>query len=220
MTPWIKAISALIGYRPVPSAFDGKDIEYAFTSGKKDYYCFKGSGFGMYYERYAGAVDMIWACENHRITNQDFDIFLDTLDTYLNNGELVYAAQLVGNFRAIRQYCYSIPLLYNLASVWYFDKSESPYTLDQEYCEEKIRAWMKDSATLHFFLKSPIQKFIPSPNTLQENFQSFTRLSVETQLAIYERHLLNLSTIEQESDTIKNIRKQMENLKLSLNLAS
>lgn len=219
MTPWIKAVSTLIGYRPTPSAFQNADIEFAFRSGGMDYYCFKGSGFSMYWERYAAAMDMIDACEQHRITAQEFDIFQDTLDTYLNKGELVMAAQLNGNLRAIRQYCYSVPLLYNLAAVWYFDKTESPYSLDREYCEEKIDRWMKDKATLAFFLKTRIRDYIPFPDITEANFLNFTKQSTETQLAIYERHLSNLSEIEKESATIKNLSKVILRLKESLHLA-
>jgi hypothetical protein len=218
VTPWVKAISALIGYRPAPSPFDGKDIEYAFTSNKVDYYCFKGSGFSMYYERYAAAMDAINACNKHRLTGAEFDVFLDSLTVYHNNGELVNAALLVDNIKAIRQYCYSLPLLYNLAAVWYFDKTESPYVLDKEYCEEKIARWMKNKATLAFFLKTPMLGYTHWQDSFEGNFQSYIKQSTETQIAIYERLLSNLSETENASDTIKNLRKVMDRLKESLHL--
>lgn len=219
MIAHIKALVAQIGYKPKPSPFEGMDIEYAFSSDGVDYYCFKGSGFSMYYERYAGAMDAIWACEHHRITNDEFDIFLDSLSAFLNNGELVSAAQLVGNIQAIRKYCYSLPLLYNLAAVWYFDKTESPFALDKEYCDAKIEKWMKDKATLAFFLKTRIRDYIPFPDITEASFLNFTKQSTETQLAIYERHLSNLSAIEKESATIKNLSKAIARLKESLHLA-
>jgi hypothetical protein len=207
-------------FRRTPQKFQAADIEFAFTSGGIDYYHFKGSGFAKYYERYAAAVDMIWAFEHHKLTHQDFDIFLNTLDEYHNTGNLVEAARLSGNIRAIRSYCYHVPLLYNLASVWYFDQSENPYSLDKDYCESKIEHWQKDKATLAFFLSTPIAQYMPLVDTIEESFRNFTKQSLETQLAIYERHLSNLSEIENESATIKNLRKQMDRLRGFVPLAS
>lgn len=207
-------------FRKTPEQFQGKDIEFAFESDGIDYYRFKGSGYAMYYERYAAAMDMIWAAQHHKISDEDFNLFLDTLDEYLNAGELVNAAQLSGNFRAIRKYAYNLPMLYTLASVWYFDMTEDPYTLDREYCEEKIEKWQKDKATLSFFLRTRIVDFMPFPNSSEENLKDFTRLSLETQLQMYERHLSNLSEIESASDTVQSLRRQMERLRRYLPLAS
>lgn len=51
--------------------------------------------------------------------------------------------------------------IYKLASVVYFDESESPYMYDFEYNEKKIAAWKEDGRTLDFFLRTPLLDMIP-----------------------------------------------------------
>lgn len=52
--------------------------------------------------------------------------------------------------------------IYKLASVVFFDESESPYKYDMDYNAEKITAWKGDKATLAFFLRTPLVDLVPS----------------------------------------------------------
>lgn len=51
--------------------------------------------------------------------------------------------------------------IYKLASVVFFDESESPYSYDFTYNEEKIAKWKKDGKTLDFFLQTPLRDLAP-----------------------------------------------------------
>jgi len=56
-----------------------------------------------------------------------------------------------------------VDLLYKLASIVYFDKSESPVRYDFKYNKNKIEDWKKLNAkgSYDFFLQQPIQQLIP-----------------------------------------------------------
>lgn len=69
--------------------------------------------------------------------------------------------------------------VYKLASVVFFDETESPYKYDFEYNEKKIAKWKEDGATLDFFLQTPLKDLIPS-------LQSQEGVS-ETYLAVAEQ---------------------------------
>jgi len=52
--------------------------------------------------------------------------------------------------------------VYKLASVIFFDESESPYNYDYAYNLKKIEEWKQSGGTLDFFLKTPLKDLIPS----------------------------------------------------------
>lgn len=51
--------------------------------------------------------------------------------------------------------------IYKLASVTFFDKTESPYSYDFEYNRKKIEQWKKDPEILDFFLRQQFADLIP-----------------------------------------------------------
>lgn len=52
--------------------------------------------------------------------------------------------------------------VYRLASVTFFDETESPYKYDFVYNDKKIKKWKEDGAGLDFFLQTPLKTLIPS----------------------------------------------------------
>lgn len=59
--------------------------------------------------------------------------------------------------------------VYKLASVTFFDESESPYGYDFKYNEAKITEWKRDPNMLDFFLRTQFKDLIPHLNTLNGN---------------------------------------------------
>lgn len=76
----------------------------------------------------------------------------------INIGVLV---QLNNNLRERLELMVLPEFVYKLASVIFFDETESPYRYDFEYNKKKIQAWKEDGATLDFFLKTPLSDLIP-----------------------------------------------------------
>lgn len=86
--------------------------------------------------------------------------------------------------------------IYKLASVIFFDKTESPYSYDYDYNEKKIKAWKEDKDTLGFFLQMPLKDLIPSWNLEQGNISMY--LGVADQVAkIHQLHLTDILSEKQ-----------------------
>jgi hypothetical protein len=52
--------------------------------------------------------------------------------------------------------------VYKLASVVFFDETESPYSYDYEYADKKIAKWKEAGGTLDFFMRTPLRDLMPS----------------------------------------------------------
>lgn len=67
--------------------------------------------------------------------------------------------------------------VYKLASVIFFDKSESPYSYDYAYNAKKIEKWKAAGGTLDFFLKTPLRDLIPSLKLPDENADQYFQVA-------------------------------------------
>lgn len=86
------------------------------------------------------------------------------MDKILNNGKSInigIIAQLNANMKDRLELMVTPMFIYKLASVVFFDESESPYMYDFEYNERKIAEWKKDEKTLSFFLQTPLKDLVP-----------------------------------------------------------
>jgi hypothetical protein len=68
-------------------------------------------------------------------------------------------------------------IAYKLASVVYFDKSESPYQYDFKYARKKIAHWKKHKGVHDFFLQMPLQKLIPFLSGVEMNLDIFSEVA-------------------------------------------
>lgn len=67
--------------------------------------------------------------------------------------------------------------IYKLASVVFFDKSESPYNYDYLYNKKKIEKWKASGGMLDFFLKTPLRDLIPSLKLPEENAETYFQVA-------------------------------------------
>lgn len=72
-----------------------------------------------------------------------------------------YLAQMNNNLRDRLDLMVVPDFIYKLASVVYFDETESPYAYDYEYNATKIAKWKQDKHTLDFFLRTPLKDLVP-----------------------------------------------------------
>ncbi len=185
----------------------GHQVVLAFTSDGVDYYKFE-TGYNSYYERYMAGMDRINEIEQ-RVDAKYLDTFQKLLDEYLKKGDLVNCVIANNNLRERRQYIFNVRLLYNLASVWFFDKSENCYTYDYEYAEKKIARWMKDKDLLAFFLQTELMKFMPLPDTVKENLEIYLKGQNLKDLSILRYHLSQLSDNPKNKELISSIQSQV-----------
>lgn len=69
--------------------------------------------------------------------------------------------------------------IYKLASVTFFDDTESPYSYDFEYNRKKIEQWKKDPEMLDFFLRQQFADLIPFSNSPDVNANQYFQVSQE-----------------------------------------
>jgi len=67
--------------------------------------------------------------------------------------------------------------IYKLASVTFFDKTESPYNYDYAYNAKKIEKWKAAGGTLDFFLKTPLKDLIPSLKLPESNADHYFQVA-------------------------------------------
>jgi len=63
--------------------------------------------------------------------------------------------------------------IYKLASVIFFDESESPFSYDFEYNQKKIAEWKKDGEILDFFLTMQFKDLMPFGNISRQHAKSY-----------------------------------------------
>ena len=70
--------------------------------------------------------------------------------------------------------------IYKLASVVFFDETESPYSYDYKYNQKKIDKWKASGGTLDFFMKTPLKELIPSMRLQGHNAETYFHVAEET----------------------------------------
>ena len=97
-------------------------------------------------------------------------------------------------------------LLYKLASVVYFDKSEIPVLYDATYCKSKIEFWKKHKGVADFFLQKPIQELMPFLLQYGDTLEAYLIYSMELNKIHLER--LDLLSSKSSSTASKFGKKQ------------
>jgi len=104
---------------------------------------------------------------------------------------VMYIAQLNLNLKERLELMPLPDFVYKLASVIFFDETESPYSYSFEYNKKKIEQWKKSGDTLDFFLSRLSSELIPSLKPVTENTNTFFRVAEQ----IAGIHLTDLTKI-------------------------
>lgn len=100
---------------------------------------------------------------------------------------LTYIMQMNVNLKERLELMPFPEFIYKLASVIFFDKSESLYSYDYEYNRLKIEKWKAAGGTLDFFSKTPLKELVPSLSMPAADIQTYltvTNLIRETHQAL------------------------------------
>jgi hypothetical protein len=81
--------------------------------------------------------------------------------------------------------------VYKLASVIFFDETESPYSYSFDYNKKKIEEWKKSGDTLDFFLSRLSSELIPSLKPVTGNSKMFFQVAEQ----VAGIHLTDLTKI-------------------------
>jgi hypothetical protein len=116
-----------------------------------------------------------------RCDREYLDLHCRAVDKILNENKkginVTYLAQLNMNLRD-RLALMPLPdFVYKLASVIFFDESESKYSYDWAYNQKKIAKWKEDPQMLDFFLNRLATELIPSLKPVGKSSHMFFQVA-------------------------------------------
>lgn len=112
---------------------------------------------------------------NMRTTREYLEAHVRATELLINSNpiKLTTIAQINQNLKERLQLALFPDHIYKLASVIFFDESESPYNYDYAYNAKKIEKWKAAGGTLDFFLKTPLKDLMPSIELPKQNVDHY-----------------------------------------------
>jgi hypothetical protein len=128
---------------------------------------------------------------NMRVDREYLDAHTRAMEKILSDPKKI-SIQIIAQLNInLRERLELMPLpdaIYKLASVIFFDESESPYSYDFAYGQKKIQEWKKSGETLDFFLSRLSTELIPSLQPARGNVKMFSQVTEKID-AIHRGHL-------------------------------
>ena len=151
---------------------EGHVIIPAFESGGVQYYMMKDI-----FNSFAGrALDAMAIYEkwSMRTTPEFMGGWLQALENTINANpiKITEVAEMINVMR--ERINFAIPtesIIWELASVAFFDRNESPYRYDPEYAKDKIARWKGDIGLPAFFFQDPVKGYGQLTGLIRRRFQ-------------------------------------------------
>lgn len=195
---WAKMITR-VGHKPIWQIEEGHVIQPAFISRGVQYYQLKDY-FNTFSMRGMMALQ-VYEEWNMRMQKEHLTLFIEAFDKIINDPKQIKIGELVKMVGALKERVeWVLPttdIIYKFASVAFFDKNESPYTYDPEYCKQKIESWKEAADVNDFFIVTQLKDMLPFPMLSEEDLQTY--LTVIDQLNNMEGE--NLQRIVLQSKT-------------------
>lgn len=161
--------------KPKMKAFGSEIATEAFRHAGKVYYQFTDN-FKMPAGR-AIASMAIYGELKMRCTDDYLRKHIEATETILNAGSgkirLTQLAQINANLKERLNLAPFPDHIYKLASVIFFDETESPYGYDFAYNQKKIAEWKRDGDLLYFFLSVPFKDLMPFGTLSKEHAANY-----------------------------------------------
>ncbi len=181
-------------------------IKEAFTCGGVMYYQFDDV-YNVPYQR--GLTALNFYEELRMRTTRDFLILhTKAVESILNDPKKIKIGELAMLNKQLQErleWIFEPELLYKLASVVFFDKTESPTSYDYRYGQKKIKEWKKHSSVNDFFLQLPILKLVPFLQDCEINFPAYLKVVHEMSAAHLDNIIGNLSEETKTKDSVKDL---------------
>lgn len=179
-------------------------IEYAFTCGGTKYYRFADIT-NLPYERGLMALQVYNEVEM-RCSREFLIQYTDAIDKILReqNIDIFKINELNKILRQRLALPTNTDLLYKLASVCFFDKSENPAVYEPAYAEKKIAKWRKDKGVHDFFMQKPLLELMPFLQSVDTDLDTYSAMLQELDKIHYE--CIRLASSAKESTSTSNGR--------------
>ena len=154
-------------------------IEYAFTCGGTKYYRFADIT-NLPYERGLMALhaynEVQMRCDRAFLVR-----YADTIDKLLHEQKIdIFKIQKLNEVLKQRLTLVAeTDLMYKLASIVYFDKSENPAVYEPAYAEKKIAKWRKDKGVHDFFTQKPLLELMPFSQSANTDLDTYSAMIEE-----------------------------------------
>jgi hypothetical protein len=113
---------------------------------------------------------------NQRCDKEYLKLHCKAVDKILSSRDKINLTTLVLIHHNLKERLEMVQLpehIYKLASVLFFDKTESPYSYDFAYNDKKIKRWKEAEGTLDFFLRQPFKDLMPSTMLRSRDAQTY-----------------------------------------------
>lgn len=154
-------------------------IEYAFTCGGTKYYRFADIT-NLPYERGLMALQ-VYNEVDMRCSRQFLLHYADTIDKLLHEQKIdIFKINQLNEILMQRlTLTTDTDLLYKLASVCFFDKTENPAVYEPDYAEKKIAKWRKDKGVRDFFTQMPLLELMPFLQNVDTDLDTYSAMCDE-----------------------------------------
>lgn len=154
-------------------------IEYAFTCGGTKYYRFADIT-NLPYERGLMALH-VYNEVDMRCSRQFLLRYADTIDKLLHEQkiDIFKINQLNEILKQRLTLTTDTELIYKLASVCFFDKTENPAVYEPNYAEKKIAKWRKDKGVRDFFMQKPLLELMPFLQSVDTDLDTYSAMCDE-----------------------------------------
>jgi len=177
--PWFKRFRGLFRYSLKPYLVDAKyKVIPAFSLAGTAYWMYD-SALEVPTGRFFAAMGIYTEMEMN--CNKDYLIsHCKAMEKLLSDPkkiQLTYIMQLNVNLKERLDLMPMPDFIYKLASVIFFDKSESLYSYDYDYNKLKIEKWKAAGGSLDFFSKTPLKELVPSLTMPERDTQTYLTVS-------------------------------------------
>ncbi len=175
-------------------------IEYAFTCGGTKYYRFADIT-NLPYERGLQAM-YIYNQVEMRCSRAFLLRVTEAIEKTLSGTEInitkIYEINKMLQQR-LQMPC-DVELLYKLASVAFFDKTENPAVYEEAYAEKKMAKWRKDKGVADFFSQKPLTELMPFLQNVGVGLDIYSKLNTELNKT-HSELLRTLTSIKEQTNT-------------------
>lgn len=172
-------------------------IDPAFSLAGVDYYQFTNQEEVPTGRQFAAL--MVYNEMDMRCDREYLELHTRAMDKLLSDPKKIsigYIAQINANLKDRLSLMVIPDFIYKLASVVFFDNTESPYKYDLDYNQKKIAKWKEAPGTLDFFLQTPLKDLVPFLKAQADVSSTFSLLAEQ----VAETHHRLLTDILSEKE--------------------
>ena len=173
-------------------------IEYAFTIGGTDYFCWN-QDIMITWQRMEAAKSIYRELE-FQMNPAMLKLHFETVESILKdekmkaNDKMFRVAELNSRMKECFELSIPVDTQIKLATVKFFDSYEDPFSYDYKYNLQKIKHWSESTDLISFFLSLPQNQYVESSRELQENLVNSLLAITTLNLKNMEFHSMQLNS--------------------------